>query len=154
MCQGKGLRYVRAQFALAIPFPELPEALRELARLAPREVAPEHADNRGALEQREVEGQARNVAGGEAHHQQAPAPGNGAERRLAVRAADRVIDHVCAFAAGEALHLLAQVLAGVIDGRIRAMLAAHSELVVAPGAGYHARTKRLAEFDRRQSHAD
>src|SRR5207302_9192115 len=87
-------RDMRAQLTLAEPQAELSDALGEGLRLAAREIAPEHAHRRSALEQREVQRQLGDLAGGEADHEQPSAPGDGAERRLAVGAADRVVDDV------------------------------------------------------------
>src|ERR1041385_8153236 len=92
--EGQRLRYVRLELALGVPVRELAHALGEAFGLAAREVAPEHADKGRALEEREVERQLGDVARSEADHQQPAAPGERAERGLAVRPADRVVDHV------------------------------------------------------------
>src|SRR2546421_7682192 len=105
------------ELALLVPASELTQARREPLRLATREVAPEDTDQRRALEKREVERQLGNVAGSKAHDQQPAAPGERAERRLAVRSSHRVVDDVQAFSAGEGLDLLAEILARVVDGR-------------------------------------
>src|SRR5260221_14715821 len=93
------------KLAVAVPLPELLDAAREFVRLAAREVAPEHADHRCALEKREIERQAGNVAGSEAHHQQTAAPRDGAERPPAVGPPDRGGDHVPALPARGGLPL-------------------------------------------------
>src|SRR5205807_4797605 len=80
-------------------------------------------------------------------------PGDGAERRLAVSAADRVVDDVASAPLGQAFDALAQVFAGVVDGRVGAVLAADRELLVARGAGDDARAERLADLDRGKADA-
>src|SRR5687767_10417845 len=77
-CERQRLRDVRAELALAVPGAELAHALAELPRLAAGEVAPEDADDRSALEEGEVERQLGDLAGGEADHEEAAAPGDGA----------------------------------------------------------------------------
>src|SRR6185369_599579 len=71
----EGLRYVGLQLALAEPLAELADALGEGLRFAAREIAPEHADDGAAFQQREVERDLRDIARGETDHQQAAAPG-------------------------------------------------------------------------------
>ena len=70
-------------------------------RLALGPGAPEHAAHVAAFQQHEVERQFRNVAGGEADHEVAAVPGERAQRRLGVAAADRIVDHVDAVFAAE-----------------------------------------------------
>src|SRR6266446_5717650 len=81
------------------------------------------------------------------------APGNRAERRLAVGAADRVEDDVDSAPFGESFDALAQIFGGIVDGRVGAVLAAHRELLVARCAGDDARAERLADLDRGQADA-
>src|SRR5688500_10701475 len=100
---------MRLELPLAVPRAELADAFGERLRLALREVPPEHADDRGPLQQREVERQLRDLAGGEAHYQQPAAPGERAERRLAVRPAHRIVHDVHAALLGDRLDALAQV---------------------------------------------
>src|SRR6185295_19067425 len=88
------LRDVGLHLALLVPGRDLPQAVDELLRFALAEIAPEHADDRRALEEREVERQLWNLSRGEADDQQPAAPGDGAERKLGVRPADRVVDDV------------------------------------------------------------
>src|SRR4051812_1307404 len=90
--EGQGLRDVRLELALRVPAPELTHAFGEALGLAPREVAPEDAHDRCALEERKIERQLGNFAGGEADHQQPAAPRERAERGLAVGAADRIVN--------------------------------------------------------------
>src|SRR5712664_4118306 len=115
-CFFKGIyfRDMRAQLPLAEPQAELSDAAGEGLRLAAREVAPEHSHHRSALEEREVQRQLGNLAGGEADHEQPSAPGDGAERRLAVGAADRVVDDVDSAPLGKAFDALAQIFGGVV----------------------------------------
>src|SRR5882762_9643244 len=95
-CFFKGiyLRDMRAELPLAEPAAELSDAAGKGLRLAAREIAPEHAHHRGALEERELQRQLGDLAGGEADHEQPSPPGDGAERRLGVGAANRVVDDV------------------------------------------------------------
>src|SRR6267378_4793015 len=139
---------MRAELPLAEPEAELSHAAGKGLRLAAREIAPEHAHHRSALEEREVQRQLGDLAGGEADHEQPSAPGDGAERRLAVGAADRVVDDVNPLSPGQAFDALAKIFGGVVDGRVGAVLAAHRELLVARGAGDDARAERLADLDR------
>src|SRR6476620_1261728 len=134
-----------AELPFAEPGAELAHACGELARLAPRKIAPEHADDRGALEESEVERQLRNFAGGEADDEQPPAPGERTERGLGVGSADRVVDHVDAAAVGERLDALAQVLLRIVDSGVGAVAPAHGELLFARRAGDDARPERLAD---------
>src|SRR4051812_31225619 len=62
----KCLRDMRARLAVGVPAAELADAGGELLGLAAGEVAPEDADDGGAFEEGEVEGEFGNVAGGEA----------------------------------------------------------------------------------------
>src|SRR5258706_16091115 len=62
--------------ALCVPLRQLGERLRVALRLAARELAPEHADDRSPLQQREVERECRNAALREADHEVATAPGD------------------------------------------------------------------------------
>src|SRR5688572_8404105 len=66
----KRRRDMRFQLALAIPLAELRDAFRKPRRLALRELAPEDADDRAALEQRQVERNLRDLTGGKPDHQQ------------------------------------------------------------------------------------
>ena len=58
------------------------------------ERAPEDADDVAALEEREVERNLRDLAGGEADDEEAALPRHRTQRGLAVRAAHRVVDDV------------------------------------------------------------
>src|ERR1700723_38042 len=71
------------------------------------ELAPEDADDFATLEQRQVQRQLRN-AGREAHHQMAPLPGDRAQRRFGVIAADSVIDDIGSVRAAGGLELIGQ----------------------------------------------
>src|SRR5438105_601145 len=57
---------VGPQLALLVPGRDLLQALGEFLRLAPAEIAPEHAHHRRALEKRQVERQLRDLSRGEA----------------------------------------------------------------------------------------
>jgi diguanylate cyclase (GGDEF)-like protein len=67
------------------------------------EVAPEHAHQRGALEQGQVQRQAGWGPRQSPPPDSAPAPGDGAEGGLGKIAAHRVVDHVRALAVGQGL---------------------------------------------------
>src|SRR5260221_11961709 len=99
------------KLAVAVPLPELLDAAREFVRLAAREVAPEHAHHRCALEKREIERQAGDGAGSEAHHPQAAAPRAGAARRPPGGPPDRGVSEDRAFSPGRRLDPLASTLA-------------------------------------------
>ena len=58
------------------------------------ERAPEDSDDVAALEQRQVQRDLRDLAGREPDDEEATLPGGGAQSRLAVLAADRVVDDV------------------------------------------------------------
>src|SRR5204863_7331036 len=94
------------------------------------EGAPEYADDVATLEQREVERDLRNFAGRKPDHQKAPLPRDRAQRGFGVSAANRIVDHVGAFAAGEAAQRFLQILRRIIDARVGAALLAERELVV------------------------
>src|SRR4026208_2433250 len=115
LLQRKRRGNVRLEPALAVPARKLVCALGEDLRLAPREIAPEDADDRRALQQREVERQLGDFTRGEPDDQQPAAQRARAERGLRVGAADGVVDDVDAFAVREVLDARAQVLGGVVD---------------------------------------
>src|SRR5690242_9104029 len=99
-------------------------------RIALDKRAPEHADNVAAFEQREVERDFWNLAGGKTDDQKPPLPRDRAQRRLGVRAADRIIDHVRAFAAGAAPQRVLEVALSVVDDLIGAVLLGKCELLI------------------------
>ena len=86
------------------------------------------------------------ASGGKADHQIAAEPGQRAHRRLGVRAADRVIDHVDAVLAAEPPQRVAQILAGIVHRLVGAVGAGEGELFVGGGAGDDARAHHLAEL--------
>src|SRR4030088_2421423 len=90
-----------------------------LALLYLREIKPRQGS---ALEQRKVERQRRNGAGGEPDHQMPAAPGDRAERLQRDLAADGIVDHIRPVSAGQRLERVAPVSLGVVDGFIRAVL--------------------------------
>src|SRR5471032_1359858 len=71
------------------------------------ELAPEHADDLAALEQRQIERQLRDT-GGKSHHQVAPSPSDGAQRCFAVVAADSIIDNIGAVRAARRFETVGQ----------------------------------------------
>ena len=78
--------------------------------IAGGEGAPEDAADVAALEQGEVERQLRD-AGGEADDEIAALPGDRAQRRLGIVAADRIVDQVRAVRADRVLELPASAFA-------------------------------------------
>src|SRR5215216_83298 len=76
--QRKGAVDMRGDLAFRSPLHELFQVGAVLLRVDPGPSAPEHAADIAALEQREVERHLRNVTRGEADHQEAAFPGNGA----------------------------------------------------------------------------
>ena len=80
-------------------------------------------------------------------------PGDRAQRRFAVGPADRIEDDVDAVLAAELLERAPQILRRIVHRRVGAMGACEGELVVAAGAGDHARAHQLAELDRREADA-
>lgn len=77
---------------------------------------PEYADKGCSLQERQVQGQARDRAARKTAHEVSSAPGNAAERGLGVRAADRVVYDVRLAFAGEASDGVPQIRPGVVDG--------------------------------------
>src|SRR5207237_6693154 len=118
-----------------VPIAEASDALREQFRLAAREVAPEDADDRTPLEQREVQRNSRNLARRESDDEEPPAPGQRPERRLGVGTAYGIVDDVDALARGQVGDAFAQVFVRVVDRRVGAVLAAGRELVLRRRAG-------------------
>src|SRR5262249_38060206 len=112
--------HVRAQLAGAPPGDELLEVPPMALGLSAHERAPEDTDDVAALEQREVQGDGGNVAGREPDDQEAPFPGGGTERRLAVGATHGVVDDVGPDTTGELSDARLQVLGGVVDRSRRA----------------------------------
>ena len=100
------------------------------------------------FEQREIERDLRNLAGRKADHQEAPVPGDRAQRGFRIGSADRIVDHVHALAAGDAAQRLLQVFLRVVDRLVGAALPAEGELVVGRRARDHARAHQLADLDR------
>src|SRR5262249_14985995 len=141
-------RDVWFQLALSVPEAQLLDRFAKALWLAPRELAPEHADDRAAFQQREIERDPRNVAGREADDEQATTPGERSQRRLRIRAAYRIVHDVDAAAAGQRGDLFAQIAGAVIDRFVGAVRAADRELLVARRGGDDARAERLADLDR------
>ena len=112
-----------------------------------------HADDAADFDERQVERNLGYVAGRKPDDQKTPAPCHVPQRELRVLAADRVVDHVDAFALGDRLHARAHVFTDVIDRFIGAVLAAHRELLVARSAGNHLGAEHLADLDRGETYA-
>ena len=145
------LRDMQAHPAFPDPADHLLEARRGEIGFALHVPAPEHAHDARALEQREIERQFRNLAVGEADDEIAPAPSDAAKRRLRVLAADRIEDHVRSVAVRERADAFAQVLARIVDGRVRAVFDGERKLFRARRRRDHPRAERLADLDRRES---
>ena len=124
-----------------------------MLRLAPRPVAPEHADDGAPLEQREVQRNLRDLARRKTDDEEPSAPRDRAQRGLGVRAAHRIVDDVRAGAVGERLDPLAQIVGGVVDRLVGAVFAADSELILCRCAGDHARAQDFPDLDRGQADA-
>src|SRR3546814_8676575 len=62
-------------------------------------------------------------------HEVAAVPGHRAQGRLEQRAADRIVDHVDAAAAGQLLQPVAVAVLGVVHALVGALLAREGELV-------------------------
>jgi hypothetical protein len=107
--------------AVAGPGGEDGELARALGRLAAREVAPENAHDLAALEQREVERQARDLARCEAHDEVPPVPRDAPHRRFRKRAAHRIEDDVHPVGM-LLLEERLQVPRGVVDDFVGALL--------------------------------
>ena len=130
------------------------------ALLVPRRVlgdpgSPEHADDVATLQQRQVQRDLRDVAGGEPDHQILALPGDGAQRGFRVVAADTVIDHVGAGRAAGRLELFGKLLLAVaVEGAaaidhpgVGAVGEAKVDLLLAGGGGDDPRAHLLAELD-------
>ena len=140
------------ELAFGMPSEQLLEVGQVVLGLALGEGAPEHADHRGALEQGQVHRQLGDAAAGEADHQQAAVPGDGADGLVEQVAADRVVDHVRALAAGQLLDLLLEAGLAVVDQQVGARglaTSSFSALLAAAIPGAHG----LADLHRRQADA-
>src|SRR4051794_39693975 len=112
-----------------------------------------HADDATAFDERQVERNLGYLAGGEADDEKTPAPCHIAERRLRVGAANRIVDHIEAFALRDRLHARTHVLGRVIDRFVGTMFAAYRELLRGRRAGNHTGPEHLADLDRRETYA-
>ena len=90
-----------AQLAVAPPRDQLFDVPAMTLGLPADERAPEDSDDVAALEQRQVQRDRRDLAGGEADDEEATLPGGGAQGGLAVRTTDRVVHDVGPGPAGE-----------------------------------------------------
>src|SRR5258708_40013582 len=106
-----------------------------LLRISLRELAPENADDLAALEQGQIERQFGN-AGGETDRQVPSGPSDGAQRRLAVITAHRIVNDMCALRAASRLEpvgerargILVERAFGILHALIRAVLARQCQL--------------------------
>src|SRR6266851_516520 len=141
-----------ADFAVQIPAQQFTQVFLVALGVARSERAPEDADNRTALEQAEIERNARNIASREADDQMATLPGQPAQRRFRIRTANRIKDHINTFACCEGLDTLFEILAGIINAFIRAMLATDGQFLLAGSSGDYPRAHDFAQLNRRQTH--
>jgi len=81
--------------------------------------APDDTDDLTAFQQWQIQWNARDSARRKSHHEIAPLPGDGPQRRLGVIAADRVIDHIEAFCASAGLEASAELLLEITVAHIR-----------------------------------
>src|SRR3569833_1958855 len=98
---------------------ELPDGLVVFAALfgeLAAELAGAHADHRETLDQRDVDRQHRQAAGGEADGEDAAAEGDAADALVEDVAAYGIVDHVRALAAGQLFHPLAEAKYDVDGG--------------------------------------
>ena len=135
------------------PRKQLLEVRGVILRLALRERTPEHPHDRSAFEQGQVDRQFGNAAAGEAHDQQASVPGDGADGLVEEIAADRVVDHVCAVAVGEAFDFILEVGVGVVDEFVGTCVFGDFKFLCRACSGDDACTQRLADFHRSQADA-
>ena len=98
---GTTLPTTGCNFAGREPVEQLRDQARMRLRLALLDLGEIDAEQGAALEQRQVERQRRNGAGGEADHQMPAAPGDRAKRLQRHFAADGIVDHVRPVAAGQ-----------------------------------------------------
>src|SRR5262249_54365498 len=117
------------------------------------EAPPEHANDRAAFEEWQVERNPWNFASGEANHEVAPIPGHATQRRFRVAAADRIYHHVDALAAGQLLDALLEVFARVVDRDVCPVLATNRQLAFTRRGRNDSRSQRLAQLDRCQPDA-
>ena len=137
-----------------MPGEQLAEIRGVVLRLTLGEGAPEHADQCGTLEQRQVGRRRRNVAtGGETHHQHAAVPGDAAERFLEQLTAYRIVDDIHTLAAGEFLQALLQADFAVVDQFVGAGILRHLQLFGAGGGGDDSRAHGLADLHGSQADA-
>ncbi len=128
---------MRGDFSLRRPLHQLLEVGAVLLRVDPGPRAPEHAADVAALQQREVERHLRNVAGRKTDHQEAAFPGDRAQRRLGVAAADGIEDDVDALAARQLAQAFLQVFLRIVQRQLGAMLPGEFQLLVGRSAGDH-----------------
>ena len=100
--------HARADLALVGQVPDRLGVLAALFGELAAVLAGAHAHDREALDQRHVDRDGRDAAGGEADHQEAAVEGDAAHALVEHVAADRVVDHVRAAPAGELLDPLAE----------------------------------------------
>ena len=122
---------VRFDFSRGVHRHQFPVVLAIVLGLVFGERTPEHADNRATLQQRQIQRDLRDIAGGKPHHQEAALPGHVAQSQFGVRSADRVIDDIHALAGGDRLDPRTQVFGSVVDQFIGAVVPAYFQFHVA-----------------------
>ena len=120
-------------------------------RLAPRVRAPEHADQRAAFQQRQVERNRRDLAARETDHQIAAVPRHAAHDLLGVVRADRIVGNVDTAIAGELHHFRLDRVLRVIEDGVRAVTFGEFQFFVRARRREHACAERLADLDGRQT---
>ena len=114
--------------AVAQPLGDVHHVARVARGIAARPVAPIDADDGALAKQREVDRHLRNLAGREAHDEEATLPRGRAERGLRVRAAHCIEDDVDAAFFRERIEAAAKILGRVVHRLVGAVLAAEVEL--------------------------
>ena len=112
-----------------------------------RAVVPERAAERRAVLDQEPVGRNLLHASDESHEEQAPAPAERGQRGIRQLAPDGIEADVGAFVTRQRHHSVRELLRGVVDEVIGAVLAGHGQLLRGAGARDHARAHRLADLD-------
>src|SRR5690606_8933889 len=97
------------EFLLLQPCEELRGDALLRFRLAPGDLGNVYAGEHAALQERQVEGQGRDLPGGKADNEVTSVPGDGSERLHRDLAADGIIDHVRTVVGGQLLQYVAPV---------------------------------------------
>ena len=115
--------------------------------------ADEDADDRIVLEQRQIHGERRNFAAGEADRKQPAVPAHKPRQGREQRAADIVDADVEAFAPCKGLHTFTHVLARMVDDLGGAMRADHGRLRSTAHDGNDPRADQMRDLDTGEANA-